>query len=67
MDLNLVFSVDLDAEHTGGKTQDRPYQEESERPWEKKMISKITSWEGLGWERIVTEHVKKGRYGNLKF
>lgn len=39
MDLNLVFSVDLDAEHTGGKTQDGPYQEESERPWEKKMIS----------------------------
>lgn len=23
--------------------------------------------EGLGWERIVTEHVGNGRYGNLKF
>lgn len=29
--------------------------------------SRITSREGLGWERIVTEHVEKGRYGSLKF
>lgn len=47
MNLNLVCSVALvDSEHTGGDTQDGPYQEESERPCERKVISRITSWEG---------------------
>lgn len=46
MNLNLVCSVALDSEHTGGDTQDGPYQEESERLWGRKMISRFTSWEG---------------------
>lgn len=46
MNLNFFCSLALDSEHTGGDTQDGRYQEESERPWERKVMSRITSWEG---------------------